>query len=109
MIDVSKKSSTLRYAKAEGRILMNAETALMIREDRVPKGNVIEVARAAGVAAAKRTSDWIIFCHPIPLDWVEVIPKVEEEAVLVTSEVRDRKSTRLNSSHTDISRMPSSA
>lgn len=88
MIDVSPKNLTLRYARAEGRILMNTETALMIREDRVPKGNVIEVARAAGVAAAKRTADWIIFCHPIPLDWVEVVLKVEEEAVLVTSEVR---------------------
>jgi len=88
MIDVSPKFNTLRYAKAEGRLFGNDEVLRRVRERRVPKGDVREVARAAGIAAAKRCSDWIVFCHPIPLDWVEVELEVDDRSILVSAEVR---------------------
>lgn len=88
MIDVSPKFATLRYALAEGFLQGRPETLARIFAKTVPKGDVTEVARAAGILAAKRTSDWIVFCHPIPLDWVEVHLTPEQERVRVTAEVR---------------------
>jgi len=88
MIDVSPKFNTLRYAKAEGFLYGQPETMTRVAERTVPKGDVLEVARAAGIAAAKRCSDLIIFCHPIPLDWVEITFEVERESIRVTAEVR---------------------
>jgi len=88
MIDVSPKFDTLRYALAEGFLHGQPETLARIFEKSVPKGDVAEVARAAGIMAAKRTSDWIVFCHPIPLDWVEVHLAPDQDRVRVTAEVR---------------------
>lgn len=88
MIDVSAKFITLRYAKAEGHVHGAQETLQRVREKRVPKGDVIEVARAAGITAAKRCSEWIVFCHPIPLDWVEVNLTVLDESIRARAEVR---------------------
>jgi len=88
MIDVSPKSNTLRYARAEGRLNCGAGTLDAIRAREVPKGDVLEVARAAGISAAKQTADTIVFCHPIPLDWVEVTLSVEEDHLAVTAEVK---------------------
>lgn len=88
MIDVSPKFNTLRYAKAEGFLHAKPEILLRVTEKTVPKGDVAEVARAAGITAAKRCGDWIVFCHPIPLDWVEVSLTVEDEAIRVQAEVR---------------------
>lgn len=88
MIDVSSKFNTLRYARAEGKLHCQPETLERVRSLDVPKGNVLEVARAAGIAAAKRTSEWMIFCHPIPLDWVEVTISVNDGFLQVTGEVR---------------------
>ena len=88
MIDVSPKFLTLRFAKATGFIRMDQATLKRVLERSVPKGDVREVARAGGIAAAKRTSDWIVFCHPIPLDWVEVFFEPEETGVRVTAEVK---------------------
>jgi molybdenum cofactor biosynthesis protein MoaC len=53
----------------------------------IPKGDVLEVARAAGIQAAKKTSDWIVFCHPIPLDWIELQFELKETQINVTAEV----------------------
>ncbi len=88
MIDVSPKFHTLRYALAEGFLEGRPETLARIFEKTVPKGDVVEVARAAGILAAKRTSDWLVFCHPIPLDWVEVRLTPDEGRVRVSAEVR---------------------
>ena len=88
MIDVSPKFSTLRYAKAEGKLYCQPEILEVVSNRQVPKGDALEVARSAGIAAAKRTSEWIVFCHPIPLDWVEVTVSVENDHIAVSSEVR---------------------
>ena len=88
MIDVSPKFNSLRYAKAEGYLYGNPEALARVADKTVPKGDVLEVARAAGIIAAKRCSDMIVFCHPIPLDWVEVNFEVEPEHIRVIAEVR---------------------
>jgi len=88
MIDVSPKFMTLRYAKAQGVLSATPEIIQRILDNKVPKGDVRQVARAAGIAAAKRTSDFIVFCHPIPLDWVEVFFEASESTMTVTAEVK---------------------
>ncbi|MDF1578963.1 MAG: bifunctional molybdenum cofactor biosynthesis protein MoaC/MoaB [Desulfurivibrionaceae bacterium] len=88
MIDVSPKFHTLRYARAEGFLYGRPEVLRRVFEKTVPKGDVAEVARAAGIAAAKRCSEQIVFCHPVPLDWVEVGLEEHEKGIRVTAEVR---------------------
>jgi cyclic pyranopterin phosphate synthase len=70
MVDVAAKAVTRRTARASGRVVMQAETLRRIRDRGFSKGNVLEVARLAGIMAAKRTADWIPLCHPLPLDGV---------------------------------------
>lgn len=88
MIDVSPKFNSLRYAQAEGFLYGREETLKRVFDRTVPKGDVTQVARAAGINAAKRCADWITFCHPIPLDWVEVRLEEAEHKIRVTAEVR---------------------
>ncbi len=88
MIDVSPKFHTLRYALAEGFLYGNPEVLRRVFARTVPKGDVIEVARAAGILAAKRCSDFIVFCHPIPLDFVEVRLEEHDKGIRVSAEVR---------------------
>jgi cyclic pyranopterin phosphate synthase len=72
MVDVSEKQPTPRFARASGRVRMAPQTLGMIRDRKLSKGDVLEVARLAGIMAAKRTSDLIPLCHPLPLDSVEI-------------------------------------
>ena len=72
MVDVGGKPTTARMARASGRVRMQAETLEQIRDKRLSKGDVLEVARLAGIMAAKRTGDLIPLCHPLPLDAVEI-------------------------------------
>ncbi len=88
MIDVSPKFHTLRYAKAEGFLSGDPEVLARVFAKTVPKGDVLEVARAAGIMAAKRTSELIVFCHPIPLDFVEVRLEPHDRGIRVEAEVR---------------------
>jgi cyclic pyranopterin monophosphate synthase len=88
MIDVSAKFNTLRYANAIGTIHASADTIKKVKDREVPKGDVIEIARSVGISAAKRTADWLVFCHPIPLDWVEVHPEIFDDRIEVTSEAK---------------------
>lgn len=88
MIDISNKFNTLRYAKAEGTLSAPEEIIEKVKNKTVPKGEVLEVARAAGINAAKRTSDFITFCHPMPVDWIGVSYKIEKEKIRVTAEVK---------------------
>src|SRR5881296_2946930 len=67
MVDVSGKAVTLRTARASGLVRMEPSTLSLIRDRRLAKGDVFEVARLAGILAAKRTGDLIPLCHPLPI------------------------------------------
>lgn len=72
MVDVSGKSATLRVARASGRVTMDAKTLKLVRDRKLAKGDVLEVARLAGIMAAKQTPQLIPLCHLLPLEAVEV-------------------------------------
>lgn len=82
MVDVGEKAVTHRTARARGRVLMQPETLRLIREREVAKGDVLEVARLAGIMAAKRTADLIPLCHPLGLDSVSVSFEYSDDRVL---------------------------
>ena len=72
MVDVGGKPITARMARARGTVSMRLETLQIIRDRKIAKGGVFEVARLAGIMAAKKTADLIPLCHPIGLDSVEI-------------------------------------
>lgn len=88
MININHKDSTLRYAKARGKLVMSPSTVQLIRDDKIKKGNVPETARIAGIEGAKRTSDWVIFAHPIPIDGIEIHSELLEDGLEITAEVQ---------------------
>jgi cyclic pyranopterin phosphate synthase len=79
MVDVGGKADTARFARASGYISMARETYDAIRENRIGKGDVLAVARIAGIMAAKRTSELIPLCHPVALSVVTVDFKLDAE------------------------------
>ncbi len=83
MVDVSDKAATGRVAVARGRIVMSPDTLAKIREGGVGKGDVLSVARLAGIMGAKRTSDLIPLCHPLPLSSVKVELTLDPDASAV--------------------------
>ncbi|MCT4332999.1 cyclic pyranopterin monophosphate synthase MoaC [Paracoccus sp. YLB-12] len=89
MVDVSTKDVTTREATAEGCVLMTADT-LALAQGGAAKGDVLGVARLAGIMAAKRTSDLIPLCHPLPLSRValDLTPDDELPGIRVTATVR---------------------
>ena len=72
MVDVSGKEVTLRTARASGCVRLEPATLALVRDRRLAKGDVLEVARLAGIMAAKRTGELIPLCHPLGLDSVEL-------------------------------------
>jgi cyclic pyranopterin phosphate synthase len=93
MVDVSAKAVTAREATATGRVAMSPEAAAAIRAGAVKKGDVLAVARVAGIMAAKKTSDLIPLCHPLPISGVTLDLDVEESGVVATATVRTSHST----------------
>ena len=85
MVDVAAKPVTHRRAVADALVRMRPETLSMIVEGRAPKGDVLAVARIAGIQAAKRTAELIPLCHPLPLTSVTVDLVAEESAVRITA------------------------
>jgi len=81
MVDVAGKEVTHRIARARGRIVMQPATVALIRQGDAKKGDVLLVARVAAIDAAKRTSDLIPLCHPLPLTHVAVEFALEDDAV----------------------------
>jgi molybdenum cofactor biosynthesis protein MoaC len=88
VIDISGKFETLREARAEARVKMAESTVEAVRKGRVPKGNVLEIARVAAVMATKKTSELIPFCHPLPVDFVGIDYKMKKNEIAIRSEVR---------------------
>lgn len=72
MVDVGAKAVSRRMARASARVRMEAETLALVRDKRVAKGDVLEIARLAGIMAAKKTSELIPLCHPLPLESVTI-------------------------------------
>jgi cyclic pyranopterin phosphate synthase len=85
MVDVSGKSATKREAEASGFVAVSSEVLTVMPKN--PKGDPLEVARIAGIMAAKRTSELIPMCHPLPLSLVDVDMRVCENGIAVTSKV----------------------
>src|SRR5467141_2371201 len=82
MVDTSEKPETLRVARAGGRVRMQPATLTLIRDRGLAKGDVLEVARLAGIMAAKRTGELIPLCHPLPLDSVTIEFSFPDESTL---------------------------
>jgi cyclic pyranopterin phosphate synthase len=95
MVDVSEKEITLREAVASGVISMKPNTFQMIMNKEIIKGDVLGVAKVAGIMGAKRTSELIPMCHPLEITHVEVLfhPREEDSTIEVESRVRVRGRT----------------
>jgi cyclic pyranopterin phosphate synthase len=87
MVNVGEKRETQRRAVATGRILLSPETLTLLRENGLPKGDVLAVARVAGIMAAKRTSELIPLCHPLMLNKVSLDFTYQESGVAIRAEV----------------------
>lgn len=85
MVDVGAKPDTVREATASGRIRMSADALAAIKAGAVAKGDVLATARIAGIMAAKRTSDLIPLCHPLPLSRVEIDLAPTDDGIAVTA------------------------
>jgi cyclic pyranopterin phosphate synthase len=94
MVDVGEKQVSRRLARASGEVHMSAETLALIRDKRAAKGDVLEVARLAGIMAAKRTPDLIPLCHPLAIDAVTVdFAYVDERTLRIESTVQVESKT----------------
>jgi cyclic pyranopterin phosphate synthase len=87
MVDVSAKAVTTRTAVAQGFVNMKPSVVNAVRRLKNPKGDPLEVARIAGIAAAKRTAEWIPLCHPLPLTHIDVTARLCKNGVEVRSSV----------------------
>ncbi len=85
MVDVSNKPKVRRTAEAFGQILLNPRTLKLIHENQIQKGDVLTVAKIAGIAGAKRTSDLIPLCHNIEIDQVDLDLRLTDKSVDIRS------------------------
>lgn len=93
MVDTGSKEVTSRRAVASARVLMTNDTVAALREHRTPKGDPLEAARLAGIMAAKRTSDLIPLCHPLPITHIDVQARLEDDGVSLEAEVSTHAQT----------------
>jgi cyclic pyranopterin monophosphate synthase len=93
MVDVTGKEVTSRTALARGFVRIKGPTLAAIRRKQTPKGDPLEIARIAGIAAAKRTSEWIPLCHPLPLTHIDVTARLCKNGVEIASRVTAKAQT----------------
>lgn len=93
MADVSGKPPTRREARASGVIVMHPDTVTMLRDNAMPKGNVLATAKIAGIQAAKQTSGLIPLCHQLNLSWADLDFEISADRIVITATVRTREST----------------
>ena len=93
MVDVSVKEETLRIARAEAFVVMSVPTVKLLRENGLPKGNAIEVARIAGIQAGKKTSELIPLCHPLALTHLDVSIEVTDTGARIETIARTKAET----------------
>ena len=87
MVNVTSKEITERTALARGFVRMSPAVLRALRQQKLPKGNPLEISRIAGIAAAKRTSEWIPLCHPLPLTHIDVTARLCKDGVEIASTV----------------------
>ena len=87
MVDVGAKKVTLRIAIASAEVKISQALRARLASNTMPKGDVLAVARIAGIMAAKRTADLIPLCHPLPLDGIEIEVSLADEAVVLRARV----------------------
>lgn len=87
MVDVSEKQTTKRRAIASGKVLMNSETIEVLKTQTNPKGNPLEIARIAGIMAAKQTANLIPLCHQLPLSKVDIKLQLKDYGIYLEAEV----------------------
>ena len=88
MVDVSDKNTTSRHAVASAKVLLNAETIKILKSNKNPKGNPLEIARIAGIMAAKQTSNLIPLCHQINLSKVEIKVEIKDFGIYLEAEAK---------------------
>lgn len=88
MIDISRKVAAEREAIAEGVLTIKPSVIKLIKENKVPKGNVLEAAEIAGILGAKETHEIIPLCHPIPIEFVEIEFSLKNRKIKITTAVR---------------------
>ena len=93
IVNISKKKKSSRYAKAQATVLLSKKIVAMIKNDEFKKGNVINVARIAGIMGAKQTSSLIPLCHNISLDSSEINIRLLEEELEIVSVVQSEEKT----------------
>ena len=93
MVDIGGKEITEREATVEGLVSLNPKIILTIKKRKVPKGDVLEAARFAGILAAKKTPFLIPLCHPIPIEYAEIIFSLRKSEIKITSIVRAKAKT----------------
>ena len=85
MVDVSAKADTVRTAIAQSQVQLSADIVSAITDDRLPKGDLLATARIAGIQAAKKCSELIPLCHPLPLSKVTVDIELQEQSLVITA------------------------
>ena len=93
MVDVSEKATTTRAAVASAKVLLSKKTIEILQSNQNPKGNPLEIARIAGIMAAKQTSNLIPLCHQINLSKVEVRAEIKGDGVHLEAEVKTNSQT----------------
>lgn len=93
MADISKKAVTSREAVAEARISLAPKTVKLIRDKKLFKGDALNVAKCAGILAAKKVDELIPLCHPLPLEHIEINYKLERDGIVITARCRTSAKT----------------
>lgn len=87
MVDVTAKAVTTRVARARGFVRIGKAALTQVRRRKTPKGDPLEIARIAGISAAKRTAEWIPLCHPLPVTHIDVTTRLCKNGVEIASRV----------------------
>ena len=93
MVDITNKQVSLRTAKAKGKIILSPETIHKMKDDDLPKGNVLTTAKVAGIQAAKKTAELIPMCHQLQLSHVDLTFELEEQQITITAIVKTKEAT----------------
>ena len=93
MVDVSAKLETRRQARAEAFVEMSAATVSLLKKNRLPKGNPLETDRIAGIQAAKKTSELIPLCHPLPLTHIDVLIEIKRTGARIEATASTKAET----------------